>query len=378
MERVTRARAPFARQATSSRIIVLLAALATLAGLLGVTAASSSAAAAHRGTPTQSAAPATSPQSVKLPRATSRHPFSNPVWLPLHSAFGVDCAGPNPGCTSKRTFFSIDIVPQGQFGKHAHKSHAKVYSMGAGVVHIGQAHGTRCGNPVASFGTWIWISHGSGVVSRYGHLSKILVKNGQRVAAGTPIGVVGTTGKAKNCGVSYTDFMVDHHGLANADSYHFDTLRTCSTDGVPQTWPAQAATRKAPGSTVKVHFTKWDKVAHGTQFPASSGDCIPGGAPNTTTAPAGVKVAKPAANHLKVSWAAAPADTRTVAVEVSVYHPSEHSWARAHNEVWRTLPGNATSVSVSGLMHHHLYRSRVSFMGPVGSSRASSWVMHRD
>ena len=369
------ARAPHARAAsasssartTSRAALLVLAALTTLLGLLGVTATSSAAASA-------------SSSSDSAPTVTAAHPYSNPVWLPLHSGFGIDCAGNNPGCTSDRPFFSIDMVPTGQFGADAHTSHARVYAMGAGVVHIGEAHGTSCGStPVASFGTWVWIDHGSGVVSRYGHLSKILVKNGTHVAAGQPIGVVGETGKAKNCGVNYVDFMVDHHGLANNNSYHFNSLRACSTDGVLQSWPAEAATTQKPGSSTRVHFSAWDKVRHGTQFPASTGDCIPGGAPSTTTSPATVKVTKPAAEHLTVSWSK-PATTNTqhAMVELSVWHSSSNSWARAHNEIWRSLPATASRVTFTGLMHHHLYRARVSFLGGVGSSRGSAWVMHRD
>lgn len=359
------ASAPSSGAATRATVI-LLAVLATLLGLLGATAASSTAASA-------------STRSHSVPTVTSAHPYSNPVWLPLHSGFGVDCAGDNPGCTSDRGFFSIDLIPTGQFGPHARTSHAKVYAMGAGVVHIGVAHGTSCGStPVASFGTWIWIDHGSGVVSRYGHLSKILVKNGAHVAAGTPIGVVGDTGKAKNCGVTYTDFMVDHRGLANDNSYHFDSLRTCSTDGVPQSWPDEAATTKKPGSDVPVHFATWDSVPHGTQFPASSGDCMPGGAPATLDRPTSVRVTNPADKTLTVSWDAPAAGTRSVMLELSVWHGSSHSWARAHNEIWRSLPATATHLTMSGLMRHHTYRARVSFLGGAGSSRGSSWVEHDD
>ncbi len=198
-----------------------------------------------------------------------------PVWLPVHAAFGLDCAGNNPGCSAHRSFFSIDVIPSGQFGKGARTSHAKVYSMGGGVVHYGDSHGAKCGHG-NSFGTWVWIDHGHDVKSRYGHLSKILVKNGAHVAAGTAIGEVGTTGKGSNCSVSYVDFQVLHGALKNSNSHRFATLRTC-TAGRTRIWPGQAATTKAYGSHKRVHHTTWQATPHGTQFPASSGGCIPQG-----------------------------------------------------------------------------------------------------
>jgi murein DD-endopeptidase MepM/ murein hydrolase activator NlpD len=44
-------------------------------------------------------------------------------------------------------------------------------------------------------GKVVVIFHGFGMTSRYGHLSKVLVKTGQRVKRGDKIAEVGTTGK---------------------------------------------------------------------------------------------------------------------------------------------------------------------------------------
>ena len=46
------------------------------------------------------------------------------------------------------------------------------------------------------YGTLVEVAHGSGVVSMYAHLSSVSVRVGQRVATGTRIGRVGTTGEA--------------------------------------------------------------------------------------------------------------------------------------------------------------------------------------
>ena len=46
------------------------------------------------------------------------------------------------------------------------------------------------------YGNQIIINHGFGYKSRYAHLSKILVKEGQKVTRGEVIGLVGNTGKS--------------------------------------------------------------------------------------------------------------------------------------------------------------------------------------
>jgi len=46
------------------------------------------------------------------------------------------------------------------------------------------------------YGKFIEIDHGNGLVTRYGHLSKILVRAGQRINAGDLIGKVGSTGRS--------------------------------------------------------------------------------------------------------------------------------------------------------------------------------------
>ena len=52
-------------------------------------------------------------------------------------------------------------------------------------------------------GNAVYISHGYGVTTRYGHLSKIDVKPGQRVVKGDSIGRVGNTGKSTGYHLHY-------------------------------------------------------------------------------------------------------------------------------------------------------------------------------
>jgi murein DD-endopeptidase MepM/ murein hydrolase activator NlpD len=64
----------------------------------------------------------------------------------------------------------------------------KVLSAGAGTVtFIGQ---------ISGYGNVVEITHANGIITRYGHLSGFLAKEGQKVTTGTPIARVGSTGRS--------------------------------------------------------------------------------------------------------------------------------------------------------------------------------------
>ena len=50
--------------------------------------------------------------------------------------------------------------------------------------------------PRSGYGRMVEIDHGNGIVSRYGHMSKVLAKNGQMIEKGDRIGKVGSSGRS--------------------------------------------------------------------------------------------------------------------------------------------------------------------------------------
>ena len=70
----------------------------------------------------------------------------------------------------------------------AAESGAPVYATAAGKVIEAGYH--------SSYGNLIVVDHGFGIQTRYGHLSKLSVKQGEQVKRGDVIGLVGATGRA--------------------------------------------------------------------------------------------------------------------------------------------------------------------------------------
>jgi murein DD-endopeptidase MepM/ murein hydrolase activator NlpD len=66
-----------------------------------------------------------------------------------------------------------------------------IYAAHAGTVVLARYNG--------GFGLAVFIDHGDGVQTVYGHSSELLVSEGQEVAAGDPIARVGNTGYSFGC-----------------------------------------------------------------------------------------------------------------------------------------------------------------------------------
>jgi murein DD-endopeptidase MepM/ murein hydrolase activator NlpD len=73
----------------------------------------------------------------------------------------------------------VDLVQE--YGAEIHAT------AGGRVVHAG---------PTGGYGNMVEIDHGNGLATRYGHMSEILVEEGQEVKAGAALGRIGTTGRS--------------------------------------------------------------------------------------------------------------------------------------------------------------------------------------
>lgn len=106
----------------------------------------------------------------------SRTPTVNPVRGILTSGFGYR----KDPFTGKRAFHQgVDIVAP--YGK-------EILAPGDGIV-------TKAGR-ATGYGNVVYLSHGYGITTRYGHMSKLAVEAGQTVKRGEVIGYLGSSGRA--------------------------------------------------------------------------------------------------------------------------------------------------------------------------------------
>jgi murein DD-endopeptidase MepM/ murein hydrolase activator NlpD len=70
-------------------------------------------------------------------------------------------------------------------------------------VHATAAGTVITAEPAGGYGNMVEIDHGNGVTTRYGHMSKILVKAGQIVAKGAVVGLAGSTGRSTGPHIHY-------------------------------------------------------------------------------------------------------------------------------------------------------------------------------
>lgn len=349
-------------------------------------------------------APATAGASTAVPAATtsSAHPYSDPIWYPLHDAAQVGCVGTdaknngptsghNPCATDHPGYFGInlDISPSSKDGSGIfHYPDAGVYAMGAGRVQQVISGACTTSGQKSSGGTQVLINHGGGRVSVYQHLHAVnsAMKVGAYVAAGQQVGTAGNTGAPcfKSKGVPtppYLDVIVRTDGGGYLQlSEPVATLHACK-GATEQTLPKQMVTDQSGRLTP---YDSWVITPYlKSVVPASSGACIPSGAPATTAAPTGVRAA-PSNGRATVSWTA-PRGADKFLVQMEIYRPSSRSWDApctpsqtsgctvGYTEVDSRT---ATSYVQTGLLNGREYRFQVSAHNAFGWSVAgpSSWV----
>jgi murein DD-endopeptidase MepM/ murein hydrolase activator NlpD len=112
-----------------------------------------------------------------------------------------------------------------------------LFAMRWGVMHWGVDMAAPCGTPYyaahagtvvlarmnGGYGNEVQIDHGNGVETIYGHASKLIVREGQHVEAGTLLGLIGTTGYSTGCHL---------HFEVNVNGEHKDPMKYLLDHGV--------------------------------------------------------------------------------------------------------------------------------------------------
>jgi murein DD-endopeptidase MepM/ murein hydrolase activator NlpD len=133
----------------------------------------------------------------------SHLPAIKPMEGFLSSGFGIRW---HPIFQIRRPHEGIDIV---------NETGTPVYASGDGVVEM-------AGRNLSGYGIMVMINHGYGYTTVYGHLSRHLVREGQRVKRGDLIGLCGETGIATN---PHLHYEVRLNGVQqNPIDYFFDDL----------------------------------------------------------------------------------------------------------------------------------------------------------
>jgi hypothetical protein len=290
--------------------------------------------------------------------ASTAHPYSDPVWWPLSTPSSMDCYRNNPGgCHGYHPNYLFDII--GESGVN----NQPVYAMGAGIVHVEATH-AGCGHAQGR-GNYLYIDHGNGTLSYYGHLGSILVHNGQYVSPRTRIAYVGNSGYAR-ChlypNLRYLMVAVKHGGVGGNYVELKHTWACPTSGGARLAWPQQLPSGAA---------SHWNAVVRTTPIPATSASRSCATVPvRTANRPSAVGMAKHGKSTMYVHWSRAAASARVThtVVVLSEYHPSIHRWLPLSS---RWLSGSAHYAKFHRLHHKRHYRVYVQFYNAWGYSHAS-------
>jgi hypothetical protein len=279
--------------------------------------------------------------------ASSARPFSAPKWYPLRNTAAVSCNHGNAGCGDYHPYWALDLL--GQKGDPVHAA-------GAGILHVGARDpGCKSASSPDSPGTWVWIDHGAGIVSRYHHLDTIKVAEGALVTPATQIGTMGSTGDFAPCTTNYLHFEVRTGGVKG----------TRVDPGA--LWGCQGSKRISYPSAFSSAYDSWDDVPKVTRWtPQLDNSCLPTST-GTSTAPASVAVTRDNASA-RLTWTAPVVGTSTVTgyvISQELWAPSLNRW---HDPTYRTVSSSQLASVVTGLDNGRRYRFRVLAKNGVGNS----------
>jgi len=316
-------------------------------------------------------APSAQAAPVLTGGASLSHPFSDPVWWPLDVPMRMDCYHYNPGCGIHDTW-TLDVVSPNRTVRGP-TAHEPVHAMGAGIAHWGVRADQKCGPPHPhSRGNWLWIDHGNGIESWYGHLAwPFKVPNGAYVTPKSVIGYIGNSGYS-GCKtyptLHYIDLAVKHGGKNGRNSGSYVQMKHLSAcqNGQVRVYPDDVS-----------RYTKWNDVPklgrdHWTELPGNDRSCmsVPAKTPNRTSS---VRLSRVAKASLRAGWARPTTGPvrRSTVVLIQEYHPTIHRWLELRKHV---VSAGAAATTFTNLHLNHTFRVRVNFVNGYGVSNNSRWV----
>ena len=118
---------------------------------------------------------------------------------------------PLPGAVKTQGFGPTDLVFEPPYGGFPHFHTGIDLSTAEGTPVLAAAGGTvvLAGFNTGGYGNYVVIAHGGGLDTLYGHLDSIVVKPGQQVGKGQPIGTEGSTGNSTG---AHLHFEIRHNG----------------------------------------------------------------------------------------------------------------------------------------------------------------------
>jgi hypothetical protein len=296
------------------------------------------------------AATTTEAAAATVPAASATHPFSAPIWSPLRVPAKVSCVKTN--CTGTggdyHGYWAIDFLGQRGDG---------IYAAGAGIFHIGAQEKTCGTGGTQTAGTWAWVDHGGGKVSKYKHLDTITVAEGALVTPATKIGTMGHWGDTEPCTTNYLHFEVREGGI-NGTRVDPGTLRACLPTGMV------LLPTYLNGST---SFDTLPKALYRT--PAADSSCVTDVWNKTPAQP--TMTATRAPSSAVLAWSTPPAGTTSVRVTTELWGSSVKAW---HAATYKSVATTARGTTITGLTNGKTYRFRVTFGNSAGFS---AWSVAR-
>lgn len=272
----------------------------------------------------------TAPAAVAAPRSEVGQ-FSDPVWFPLRRPAGVHCVRTNcPG--PYHGHWAIDLL--GEMGD-------PIFAAGAGRAYIG-AISPECSLTNPRAGTWIWIDHGGGIVSRYFHLDDVRITNGQWVTPATRIGSMGRSGAKAPClEGAYLHFEIRRGSLSGSTTY-IPPMTACS-GGESISYPSALG------------YEEWDDIPVTPRLTTGTHDssCVP----STFISPAPPQPTVSIGDGtLDVSTDATGQGVNGLALLVEVWRPSANRFAPLG---YRYENGSQMVSSWTGLLNGREHRVQV-------------------